>query len=76
MRVSYVVPVLVTLICGQVSVMAQEGGRRPATVAGCSATDFAKFYDRMDRKMAAINARKSHRLRIAGKGTIGPSARP
>ncbi|MGX7876944.1 hypothetical protein ACVDG5_033680 [Mesorhizobium sp. ORM6] len=26
--------------------------------------------------MAAINARKSHRLQVAGKETIGPSLQP
>ena len=32
------------LTAGTLRVSAQEGGRRPAAVAGCSATDFARFY--------------------------------
>ena len=39
-----VVAIGVALAVGTLPAWAQEGGRRPTTVAGCSATDFAKFY--------------------------------
>ena len=46
-RISTAMPVLtacLVITIGVSSAFAQEGGRRPTTVAGCSATDFAQFY--------------------------------
>ena len=57
-RISIVTLVLATcatLTIGHLPVSAQEGGRRPATVAGCSATDFARFYPCAMEKARTFN---------------------
>jgi hypothetical protein len=54
-RILLVVAAFAVLTFGHVAVFAQEGGRRPATVAGCSATDFAKFYPCAMEKARTFN---------------------